>query len=110
MSESPSSTASNGRGSGGRFLPGNKLAQGNPFAKRVGELRQTLFDAVCADDLKAVVLKLVENAKNGDMASVKELLSRLLGPPESSDLIERLEQLEATIKELADNRERPWQT
>jgi len=109
MSESPSPTASNGRGEGGRFTAGNKAAKGNPFAKRVARLRLALFESVTPDDLKAVIGSLLNQAKAGDVASIKELLQRLLGPPESVDLMERLDALEQKIEEVTENKGHPWQ-
>ena len=47
--------------------------------------------AGCPRDLNDVVAALLRQAKAGDVASIKELLQRLLGPPESMDLIERLD-------------------
>jgi hypothetical protein len=110
--ETPSPNGANGhallvkhdRQIGGRFAKGNSGGPGNPFAKRVAELRQALFDAVTPDDLTAVVVKLVAQAKSGDVASIRELLQRLLGPPEAVDLMERLDALEQKIDELAENR------
>ena len=100
MSDSPLPNGPNGPG--GRFAKGNPGGPGNPFAKRVAELRAALFDAVTPDDLKAVVSSLLRDAKTGNVASVKELLQRLLGPPESVDLLDRLDALEQKIEQLAE--------
>ena len=48
----PSPTADNGRLEDGRFGPGNKVAKGNPHARRVAELRSAMLKAVTADDVK----------------------------------------------------------
>src|SRR4051812_10707506 len=100
MSDSPSPTAPNGRGANGKFGPGNRCAKGNPFAKRVALLRTALFNAVSPTDLHDVLTALLTQAKGGDVPSIKELLQRVLGPPESVDLMERLDTLEAKIEEL----------
>jgi len=100
MIDQPSPSGDNGRAGNGRFAAGNRLAKGNPFAKRVAELRAALFDAVTPDDIRAVVQMLVSNAKAGDVASIKELLQRLLGPSQPDDLLERLESLESHIDTL----------
>ncbi len=92
------------RAPNGTFAHGNKASKGNPYAKRVGELRAALFEAVTPDDLKAVILKLLEQAKAGETASIKELFQRLLGPPEAVDLMERLDLLEQKIEALAENK------
>jgi hypothetical protein len=108
MSESPSPTGSNGRSGGGRIAPGNKVAKGNPHAKRVARLRSALLKAVSPADLRDVVTALLASAKGGDVPAAKELLQRLLGPPESIDLMERLDGLEATLAKLSENKEESW--
>ncbi|MCY2953560.1 MAG: hypothetical protein NTU53_16515 [Planctomycetota bacterium] len=100
MSDSPSTTASNGRTGNGRFAPSNKYAKGNPFARRVARLRSTLLKAVKPTDLRDVVAVLLTQAKAGDVASIKELLQRLLGPPVELDFVERLDALEQQISTL----------
>jgi len=85
----PSPTAVNGeadkaksdRDAGGRFVAGNRAATGNPFARRVARLRSVLLDAVSDDDLQAVARKLVRQAKRGDVAAAKLLLTYLIGRP-----------------------------
>jgi hypothetical protein len=62
---------------------------------------------VKAADLREVVAALLAQAKAGDVASIKELLQRLLGPPVELDFAERLEELERTIAELR-NRGQTW--
>src|SRR5678815_783739 len=109
MNDAPSPTGSNGRGSNGKFAPGNQHAKGNPFAKRVARLRSALFKAVTPADLNDVVASLLKQAKAGDVASIKELLQRLLGPPEAVDLVERLDALEEKIGQLHENKGQSWQ-
>ena len=109
MSDQPSPTASNGRGANGKFGPGNRYAKGNPFAKRVARLRAALFKAVTPADLRDVLASLLKQAKAGDVASIKELLQRLLGPPEAVDLMERLDALEEKIGQLHENKGQSWQ-
>ena len=46
ITAAPSPTASNGRNGNGRFAPGNSIANGNPHAKRIGQLRSALIEAV----------------------------------------------------------------
>src|SRR4051794_12760335 len=78
MSDSPSTTGANGRGGAGRFAPGNKLAKGNPHAKRVARLRAALLKAVSPADLREVIGALLTAAKGGDVPAARELLQRLL--------------------------------
>jgi hypothetical protein len=102
MNQTPSSNGANGNG--GRFAKGNPGGPGNPFAKRVAELRAAMFEAVTPEDLKSVVASLLAQAKRGDVASIRELLQRVLGPPESVDLLERLAAMEAKIEQLAEDK------
>jgi hypothetical protein len=97
MSQPPLTTGANGRGGNGRFASGNKLAKGNPHAKRVARLRSALLKAVSPADLREVVVALLSAAKAGDVAAARELLQRLLGPPEAADLIQRMDELEQRI-------------
>jgi hypothetical protein len=83
-----------GRDGSGRFAPGNKGGPGNPFARKVGQLRSALIETVTEDDMKAVAAKLVEMARGGHLPAIKELLERTLGRPVEADFLERLEQLE----------------
>ena len=62
---SPSETERNGRDTKGRFGPGNRCATGNPFTKKIGQLRAALIRAVSEGDIEAIVRKLVEQAKAG---------------------------------------------
>lgn len=95
----PSPNGANGRGPDGRFAKGNSGGPGNPYAKRAAKLRSALYEAVTDDDLRAIVAKLVESAKGGDIAAAREVLDRLLGRPEPIDLIARLEALESQLTE-----------
>jgi hypothetical protein len=100
LSETPSTNGANGgRASNGRFTKGYAGGPGNPFGKRVAELRSALFDAVTVDDLREIVQTLVTLAKQGDIAAAKEVLERTLGKPTEHDLFERLEALEERLKE-----------
>lgn len=108
MEIGPSTTGTNGRAGSGRFAPGNKLAKGNPHAKRVARLRSALLKAVSPSDLRDVITALLTAAKGGDVPAARELLQRLLGPPESIDLMARLDELEAALAELAEKKGEPW--
>jgi hypothetical protein len=95
--DSPSTTASNGRGPGGRFGPGNRVAKGNPHAAQVARLRSALLDAVKPVDIREVTQALLAQAKTGDVPAVRELLQRLLGPPVELDVLDRLDRLEERL-------------
>ena len=101
MIQHPSPTDPDGRDGKGRFAAGNKLARGNPHARKVAALRSALLNAVTEDDMRAIISKLIEMAKGGDVHAIKELLTRTLGKPQEADLLERLERLEETLAERA---------
>ena len=104
MSDSPSTNGSNGRSIGGRFAKVNAGGPGNPHARRAARLRSALFKAVTPNDLRDVIQALLSSAKGGDISAAKELMQRLLGPPEAIDLLERLAALEAQIEQAASNK------
>ncbi len=101
MVNSPSPTEPNGRGSNGRFLPGNRLAKGNPAAKRAQKLRLALMKAVKPSDLERIVAKLIDEAAAGDVQAAKLIMDRVLGPPLSHDVEERLAQLEQIAGDIS---------
>ena len=51
-------------------------------------------------DLREVVAALLSRAKAGEIAAVKELLQRILGPPVELDLLQRIEALEGRLGEV----------
>jgi hypothetical protein len=97
--DEPSANGDNGKDPQGKFAPGNKYGRGNPHAARVSKLRAALLKAVKPTDIKAVIKKLLEQAKGGDADAMKELLDRSIGRPVETDLIERLERLEQLLEE-----------
>ena len=78
--EQPAATE-NGRDARGRFAPGNAGGPGNPFARRVAQLRKVLLEAVSDADLQIVAEQLVVKAKMGDLAATKLLFQYVLGKP-----------------------------
>jgi hypothetical protein len=96
-----------GRGSDGRFAPGNAGGPGNLYAARVGELRGALLDAVTPEDLRAVVRALVDAAKGGDVTAAKVLFERVLGRPLEADILERLEAVEQAVEQAGGRAGRP---
>ncbi len=65
----------------GRFVRGNAGGPGNPFARRVAQLRGTLCETVTEDDIQAVARALIERAKQGDVAAARLLFSYTIGQP-----------------------------
>ncbi len=79
--KAPSPNGTNGRDAGGRFAKGNLGGPGNPFARRVAQLRAVIVESVTDADLAAVVRTLIDAAKGGEPWAVKELLDRCIGKP-----------------------------
>jgi hypothetical protein len=65
----------------GRFAEGNLGGPGNPFARQVAALRKALLAAVSEGDVEGVARELVRQAKGGNVAAAKLLLSYTLGKP-----------------------------
>ena len=72
-------SAGNGRDHRGRFLHGTAGGPGNLHARAVHELRSELFATIGTEDVRAVVAKLVERARAGDIPAAREVLDRTLG-------------------------------
>jgi hypothetical protein len=70
----------------GRFLKGAPGGPGNPQARAISEWRSVLASAVTKQDLRAVIDKLVVQAKAGRQWAVVELLNRCLGRPETASV------------------------
>jgi hypothetical protein len=66
----------------GRFVKGNKLGRGNPFARRLAAMRQAFAEAVSAEDLQALAKSLYERAIAGDNAAAVLVLAYVVGKPQ----------------------------
>lgn len=75
------------------------------MASRVAKLRCAMLEAVTPEDMTAIIRKLVELAREGDVQAAKEVLSRTLGKPQEIDLVERLEALEGLMGTLESHRQ-----
>jgi hypothetical protein len=71
----------------GRFAPGNKLGRGNPLAARAAKIRAKLLTTK-ASDVDVIVRQLIDGAKRGDLAFIREFLDRTIGKPSPIDPIE----------------------
>ena len=96
----PSTTASYGRDEQGKFVKGNKIGEGNPFAKKVARLRAALLSAITPADIRIIIKKLIKQARSGDLAAAKEVLDRAVGRPVELDFLEKLEYLERVLDEF----------
>ena len=92
-------TDKQGRDSGGRFVKGNKFGTGNPFAKKMTQLRSGLIKSVTQKDIAAIICRLKTDAIAGDNTAARILLDRLFGPLIAADVLERLEDVENKLKE-----------
>ncbi len=81
----------------GRFLANNRYGRGNPVSKQASRLRRAPYAAVTPADLAEVVQKLVAQSKAGDVAASKILLTTLLGPPQSLDVLAVVAKLENVV-------------
>ena len=88
------------RDSNGRFKQGNAGGPGNPHAGQVSQLRAAILDGVNAEDVAAIIKQLILKAREGDLAAAKEILDRTVGKPAQSNLLERIEALEAIAAQV----------
>ena len=75
-----SEKATNGRMANGRFGKGNRGGPGNPFNRRIAELRRMLMEAV-SERLPAIVAALIVKAEAGDVAAIRIALQYGVGMP-----------------------------
>jgi hypothetical protein len=71
----------NGRDAQGRFGPGNAGGPGNPFARKVAELRSAFINAISKEEMRDIARQLVAEAQLGDKAAVKLVLQYGIGKP-----------------------------
>ena len=57
-----------------------------------------MLRAVTTADMRAVVRKLLDLAKAGNVQAAKEVIDRCIGKPTEADLIERIERLESLLE------------
>jgi hypothetical protein len=76
--------ADGGRDHHGRFSKGNAGGPGNPFARQVAALRSALLASVTEQDLEDIAHELVRQAKEGNVAAARLLLSYTLGKPSAA--------------------------
>ena len=77
----PQTTPNSDRDANGRFAPGNVGGPGNPFARRVAELRQIMLECVTDKDMEIIVGALIVQAQAGKLAAIKLLFQYVLGKP-----------------------------
>jgi hypothetical protein len=108
----PTPNGHDGRDARGRFVKGNAGGPGNPYARRIGELRSILIEELEAESevksgsgtirasrFRLLILRLLKSAiSDGDVAAAKLVLSYALGQPIPADLVERIESLETALE------------
>lgn len=99
MNATPSPNGANA----GRFKPGNPGGPGNPHARQVAALRSALLNAVTPADMRAIIAKLIREAKRGSIPAAREIIERTLGKPVEPDLLERIERLERQLSQPEGN-------
>lgn len=77
------------RAPNGRFLPGWKGGNGNPYGQRLLQLRTALYKSVTPEDIQEVMAAMVAAAKKGDVAAAKLALSYTVGEPKKCDIEEK---------------------
>jgi hypothetical protein len=70
-----------GREPNGLFAKGNRLATGNPQARRAAELRKVLRDATTEEDVRGVWKALTGAAMGGDTVAMRLFLEHTVGKP-----------------------------
>ena len=98
----PLNADGDGRNLDGTFAKGNSISKGNPYSKRVGQLRSTMIDAVTDADMQVVIAAIVQQARDGDLAAAKLLFDRTLGPPIAADIMAKIEELDERIEAIQD--------
>lgn len=63
----------------GRFAACNRGGSGNPFARRVAELRSAFIETVTPDDLQEICQRLICQAVEGNVAAARLVLGYVLG-------------------------------
>jgi hypothetical protein len=80
-----------GRDAKGRFTAGNKGGPGNPFGRRLAEMRQAVLRAVTPADIERVMAMLLQKANVGDVAAAKLVLQYAVGKPQTVAEPDRVE-------------------
>jgi hypothetical protein len=70
-----------GRDAQGRFAAGNQGGPGNPFGRRVAELRKVMMECVTDAEMRIIVGQLMVKAKFGDLAAIKLFFQYVVGKP-----------------------------
>jgi len=75
----------------GRFAKGNRGGVGNPFARQVAGFRAAILSATTHEDIQAITKKLIEMAREGNLAAAKLHWAYTCGKPEQPPDPDRLD-------------------
>jgi len=103
--DTPSTLGTNGKDASGRFAKGNRLGRGNPLAGRAAKIRAELLRLSTSADVKAICRKLIDGAKGGDLAFIREWFDRTAGKPTDVITEERITELEKLLAERSQQNE-----
>jgi hypothetical protein len=95
----PSTNGTNGRTANGQFAEGNKCGTGNPYARRVAQLRSKMLEAVGAH-LDEIVGSMITLARDGDVQATKLILAYSLGKPQEPIHPDLLDAHEKDVQKL----------
>jgi hypothetical protein len=79
------------RDANGRFARGNSGGPGNPFGRRLAQLRECLLRSATDENIERLANMLMERAFAGDMAAAKLLLLYWIGKPKDVAEPDRVE-------------------
>jgi hypothetical protein len=79
----PTPAAGGGRDAGGKFTKGNTHGRGNPFARKLAEMRSALLSAVGPEQVRELGAKLYARALANDNEAARLLLSYVVGKPQA---------------------------
>lgn len=68
----------------GRFVRGNSGGPGNPHGGTVAKLRSAMLQAITEGDVQAIIAKLVDQARDGDIKAATLLLG-YVGKPVATE-------------------------
>src|SRR5262245_42524600 len=87
-----------GRDEKGQFTTGNRFGPGNPCARQMAEVRKMILEeGEESGDLRLVVKKLYQMAKEGDIHAIKVILSYTAGKPTPCPDPDTLDHQELTL-------------
>src|SRR5262249_62251914 len=79
----PFTPASNGEGraTNGQFAKGNHIGKGNPFYRRLAEVRAQAIAEISPAEVRTIMRKLFDLCMAGDVAALSIVLRYVIGKP-----------------------------